>query len=130
MATALMLRTSSEILRRAQDALSLRGYTSLQLANELSLTVQLVDNFLNGEIVDRNTYDLVCEKLNIAVDPDQDIAVEQVIKNRDDLNIKVSNSNTNSNIIVDNTALTENINKSLSNNQNSNLQIEFGESLH
>jgi predicted NACHT family NTPase len=129
MATALMLRTSSEILRRAQDALSLRGYTSLQLANELSLTVQLVDNFLNGEIVDRNTYDLVCEKLNIAVDPDQDIAVEQVIKNRDDLNIKVSNSNTNSNIIVDNTALTENINKSLSNNQNSNLQIEFGESL-
>ena len=102
MVVALMLSASSEILSRAQDELSLRGYTPLQLASELSLTVQLVDNFLNGEIVDRNTYDLVCEKLNIAVDPDQDVAVEKAI---------------------------ENINESLNDHQDLNLQIEFEESL-
>lgn len=131
MVAALMLRASSEILSRAQDALSLRGYTPLQLASELSLAVQLVDNFLNGEIVDRNTYDLVCEKLDIAVNPDQDVAVEKAIKNRDDTNIQASNpiTYTNSNIITNNNAPIENINKSLNNNQASNLQIEFEESL-
>jgi predicted NACHT family NTPase len=67
MATALMLKAPSDILCKAQDELALREYTPLQLAVELSLSVQLVENFLNGEIVDRNTYNLICDKLNISI---------------------------------------------------------------
>ena len=51
MATALMLRAPSDILSKAQDELALRGYNPLQLASELSLSVQLIENFLNGKIV-------------------------------------------------------------------------------
>ena len=73
MVRALMLRAESDILIKAIDELSRTGYTPLQLAIELSLAVQLVENFLNGEIVDRNTYDLVCEKLNITTNPLQEM---------------------------------------------------------
>ncbi|WP_271253259.1 hypothetical protein [Pseudanabaena sp. Chao 1811] len=64
MVVALMLRASSEVLVIAKDALTRSGYDTLQLANDLGIAVQLVENFLNGEIVDRNTYNLVCTKLN------------------------------------------------------------------
>jgi len=65
MVASLMLRASSEVLAQAGNELSRKGYTPLQLSRELGLAVQLIENFLNGEIVDRNTYELVCDKLNI-----------------------------------------------------------------
>jgi hypothetical protein len=65
MVTSLMLRASSEVLTQAGHELSRKGYTPLQLSSDLGLAVQLIENFLNGEIVDRNTYELVCDKLNI-----------------------------------------------------------------
>ncbi|MBD2175355.1 NACHT domain-containing protein [Pseudanabaena sp. FACHB-1998] len=65
MVTALMLRASSEIANRAKDELSLREYSPLQIANDLGIAVQLVENFLNGEIVDLSTYNLICGHLNI-----------------------------------------------------------------
>ncbi len=68
MVAGLMLRASSNVLSQAKDEISRKGYTPLVLANGLGLAVQLVENFLNGEIVDRNSYDLVCTKLNISDD--------------------------------------------------------------
>ncbi|MEA5480199.1 NACHT domain-containing protein [Pseudanabaena galeata UHCC 0370] len=111
MVVALMLRASSDILSKAQDELTLRGYTPLQLASELSLAVQLVENFLNGEIVDRNTYDLVCEKLNISINSVQDLSIE----NQDDSHISNSSTNvsTNSNL-VDNAISVTNSNNNIS----------------
>ncbi len=123
----LMLRASSDILSRAQDEISLKGYTPLQLANELNLAVQLVENFLNGEILDRNSYDLVCEKLNISLKPPLEISTE----NEDINNLQVPNP------IVKNSALIinsdhilppENLNQSLSNSLSVNPQINLDES--
>jgi predicted NACHT family NTPase len=65
MVASLMLRASSDVLAQARDELSRKGYAPLQLSRELGLAVQLIENFLNGEIVDRNTYELLCDKLNI-----------------------------------------------------------------
>ncbi|HBC43025.1 MAG: hypothetical protein ACK48A_01770 [Pseudanabaena sp.] len=67
MVAELMFRAPSEAILKAKEDLSSNGYTSLQLASELGISVQLVDNFLNGEIVDCNTYNLVCDKLNIQI---------------------------------------------------------------
>jgi len=72
MVAALMLRAPSEAILKAKEELSSNGYTSLQLASELGIAVQLVDNFLNGEIVDRNTYNLLCDKLNIPINSPED----------------------------------------------------------
>ncbi len=90
MVTSLMLRAESNILIKAIDELSQRGYTPLQLASELGLAVQLVENFLNGEIVDRNTYDLVCEKLNITVNPLQEMLQDTF--REEDKHIKIANT--------------------------------------
>jgi predicted NACHT family NTPase/transcriptional regulator with XRE-family HTH domain len=60
-----MLRATSEVANKAKDELLLRGYTPLQLANDLGIAVQLVENFLNIEIVDLSTYNLICGHLNI-----------------------------------------------------------------
>ncbi len=81
MVAALMLRAPSEAILKAKEELSSNGYTSLQLASELGIAVQLVDNFLNGEIVDRNTYNLVCDKLHIPINSPED----QPPKNSDNL---------------------------------------------
>ncbi|NMF60285.1 NACHT domain-containing protein [Pseudanabaena yagii] len=72
MVAALMLRAPSEAILKAKEELSSNGYTSVQLASELGIAVQLVDNFLNGEIVDRNTYNLVCDKLHIPINSSED----------------------------------------------------------
>lgn len=72
MVAALMLRAPSDAILKAKEELSSSGYTSLQLASDLGIAVQLVDNFLNGEIVDRNTYNLVCDKLNIPINSPED----------------------------------------------------------
>jgi predicted NACHT family NTPase len=85
MVVALMLRASSEVLVIAKDELTRSGYNTLQLANELGIAVQLVENFLNGEIVDRNTYNLVCEKLNIGLDTHLD-KLSETIDTRGDAN--------------------------------------------
>ncbi len=82
MATPLMLRAPSDILSKAQYELALRGCTPLQLAAELSLAVQLVENFLNGEIVDRNTYNLVCKQLNISMNSVQEPLTENPSENK------------------------------------------------
>ena len=88
MATALMLRAPSDILSKAQDELALRGYNPLQLASELSLSVQLIENFLNGEIVDRNTYSLICEKLNITINSVQELSAENSVENKVNTNLQ------------------------------------------
>ncbi|TYQ28806.1 NACHT domain-containing protein [Pseudanabaena sp. UWO310] len=67
MVASLMLRAPADILSKARDEISRQGFTPSDLASELSIAVQLVDNFLNGEIVDRHTYNLVCEKLGISL---------------------------------------------------------------
>jgi predicted NACHT family NTPase len=137
MVASLMLRVPSDILKKAQDEILLRGYTPLQLASELSLAVQLVENFLNGEIVDRNTYDLVCAKLNISVSPNQSVLPEKPIENRDTKNIQLTNANvsTNGNLIVNHTAPIdnsnniENTNQNIINNSTVSLQTGLDESL-
>ena len=88
MATALMLRAPSDVLSKAQDELALRGYTPLQLSAELSLAVQLIENFLNGEIIDRNTYNLVCEKLNISINSAHDLSTENSVEDKVTSNIQ------------------------------------------
>jgi predicted NACHT family NTPase len=116
MATALMLRAPSDILSKAKDELALRGYTSVQLAAELSLAVQLVENFLNGEIVDRNTYSLVCEKLNISIEFSQDLSTGNSVETKVTSNIQahinaiklnntklITNSNSSDNSVIENT---------------------------
>ncbi len=109
MAIALMLRAPSDILSKVQDELALRGSNPLQLASELSLSVQLVENFLNGEIVDRNTYNLICEKLNISINSVQDLSVEKSIENKDNSNPQTNlNTSNNGNIIVNKIALKAN----------------------
>lgn len=77
MVSSLMLRASSEISGKAKDEVFQRGYTVLQLAEQLGLAVQLVENFLNGEIVDRNTYNLICDKLNIFQDSLTEIQINE-----------------------------------------------------
>ena len=113
MVAALMLRASSDILSKAQEELTLRGYTPLQLASELSLAVQLVENFLNGEIVDRNTYDLVCGKLNISINPVQDLSIEKSIENIETSNLQPPNASTNSIVTVNNAVPIANSNNNL-----------------
>ena len=116
MATALMLRAPSDILSKAQDELALRGYNPLQLASELSLSVQLIENFLNGEIVDRNTYSLICEKLNITINSVQELSAENSVENKVNTNLQAhinaiksnnitlnANSNSKDNSIIENT---------------------------
>jgi predicted NACHT family NTPase len=108
MVTDLMLRTPSDILSKAKDELALRGYTPLQLSAELSLAVQLVENFLNGEIVDRNTYNLVCEKLNISINSAQDLSTENSVEDK-----VISNIQAHVNVIkLNSTTLTTNLNPS------------------
>lgn len=68
MAAALMLRAPSEVIAKAKYEVEHIEISLSQLAIELGVAVQLVENFFNGEIVDRNTYDLVCQKLNIPSD--------------------------------------------------------------
>ncbi|PZU99934.1 MAG: hypothetical protein DCE90_01190 [Pseudanabaena sp.] len=65
MVASLMLRASSEVVKKAKEEFFKQGYSNSLLADELGLSVQLIENFFNEEIVDRNTYNLVCEKLNI-----------------------------------------------------------------
>ncbi len=94
MVAALMLRASSDVLIKANDEISLRGYTPLQLAGEIGIALQLIENFLNGEIVDRSTYDLVCEKLNIASSPITEIPQETLAEvSHKRQSIKESNKN-------------------------------------
>ena len=112
MTIALMLRAPSEIICKVQDELAVRGYTPLQLATELSLAIQLVENFLNGEIVDRNTYNLICEKLNISMNSVQDLSVEKPIEDKDNSNLQTSNLNVSTNgNIVDNNVVSNAIQK-------------------
>lgn len=68
MVAALMLRAPSEIIDKAKGEIERIDYTYLQLASELGIAVQLIENFFNDEIVDRNTYNLVCQKLNISIE--------------------------------------------------------------
>jgi predicted NACHT family NTPase len=104
MATALMLRAPSDILSKAQDELSLRGSNPLQLASELGLAVQLVENFLNGEIVDRNTYNLICKSLNISINSAQDLLLEKSIDNKEKSKLQINlDTLNNGNIAVNNT---------------------------
>ena len=128
-----MLRASSDILSKAQEELTLRGYTPLQLASELSLAVQLVENFLNGEIVDRNTYDLVCGKLNISINPVQDLSIEKSIENIETSNLQPPNASTNSIVTVNNAVPIANSNNNLtiektvqSSSDNLPTSVEFG----
>jgi predicted NACHT family NTPase len=121
MATALMLRAPSDILSKAQDELKLRGYTPLQLSAELSLAVQLVENFLNGEIVDRNTYNLICEKLNIPMNSVQDLSTGNSVENKVTSNIQahinaiqLNNTTLTTNANPSNNSVIENTNQSLS----------------
>ena len=78
MVTSLMLRVPLDVLDQAKNEILLQGYTALQLADELDLAVQLVENFLNGEVVDRNTYELVCEKLNLPLDIYSETSIEDI----------------------------------------------------
>jgi predicted NACHT family NTPase len=106
MATALMLRAPLDILSKAQDELSLRGSNPLQLASELGLAVQLVENFFNGEIVDRNTYNLICESLSISINSAEDLLLEKSIDNKDKSKLQINlDTLNNGNIAVNNTAL-------------------------
>jgi predicted NACHT family NTPase len=86
-----MLKAPSEILDKAKEQIVLRGLTALQVATELDLALQLVENFLNGEMVDRHTYDLVCEKLNIATNPFQDISPD-LLDDKDVTSIQSTNN--------------------------------------
>ena len=132
MAIALMLRASSDILSKAQEELGLREYTALQLAAELCLAVQLVENFLNGEIVDRNTYNLICEKLNISINSVQDLSVEKSIENKDTTNIQAHIDTIRLNHMIVNPSdnpIIENINQSVDNSLSIIVEIEFNKSL-
>ena len=133
MITAFMLKASSEILNKAKQELLLRGYTAIQLATELDLAVQLVENFLNGEMVDRNTYNLVCRNLNIAVNPFQDISPD-AIEEKDTTRIQVPNDAIkNSKTHSLNTSITESsigdsiLLKSLNNHSSIDLEISVNE---
>jgi len=96
MDAAFMLRASSDILSQVNDELLNKGYTPLQLASELGLAVQLVENFLNGEIIDRSSYNLICEKLNIFSSISLNSFSETLPENKDLVNtITVSHSNNN-----------------------------------
>ena len=53
MVAALMLRAPSEIIVKVKGEIERISYTYSQLASELGIAVQLVENFFNGEIVDR-----------------------------------------------------------------------------
>ena len=136
MATALMLRAPSDILSKAQDELALRGYNPLQLASELSLSVQLIENFLNGEIVDRNTYSLICEKLNITINSVQELSAENSVENKVNTNLQAhinaiksnnitlnANSNSNDNSIIENT------NQGISDNSSVSVDSELNQLL-
>jgi predicted NACHT family NTPase len=124
MVAALMLRASSDILSKANDELLHRECTPLQLANELSLAVQLVENFLNGEIVDRNTHNLICEKLNISLNT---LPENHESTNRNEHSLISENAvhipNSNNNV-----ALT-NPNQSLIDGTSANLQMNIDELL-
>ena len=89
MVASLMLRASSDVLTQAGNELSQKGYTPLQLSRELGLAVQLIENFLNGEIVDRNTYELVCDKLNIHLNFVQEKLPEPI----ESVELPISNNN-------------------------------------
>ncbi|OIP78633.1 MAG: hypothetical protein AUK48_01315 [Oscillatoriales cyanobacterium CG2_30_44_21] len=69
-----MLKASSEVVKKAKEEFLKQGYSTSLLADELGLAVQLIENFFNAEIVDRHTYNLVCEKLNINLEtiPEKD----------------------------------------------------------
>ena len=122
MVAALMLRASSDILSKAQEEFALRGYTTLDLANELSLAVQLVENFLNGEIVDRNTYDLVCEKLNIPINSVPEMTTEKSIENEDISNLQTPQVSTNNSSVAINDVAVNDAEPIA--NSNNNLDIE------
>ena len=89
MVASLMLRASSDVLAQARDELSRKGYAPLQLSRDLGLAVQLIENFLNGEIVDRNTYELLCDKLNIHLNFGQEKLPESI--ENDELSILNNN---------------------------------------
>ena len=89
MDAAFMLKASSNILSQVNDELLNKGYTPLQLASELGLAVQLVENFLNGEIVDRSTYNLICEKLNIFENISVNSFSETLPENKDLVDITI-----------------------------------------
>ncbi|PZO45092.1 MAG: hypothetical protein DCF19_00955 [Pseudanabaena frigida] len=137
MVAALMLRAPSDILSQANNEISSRGYTPLQLAGELGLAVQLIENFLNGEIVDRNTYDLVCEKLNISLNSHQKSLEKiekvnsklentdgDVYKNNSTLSVKEDSP------ILNNIELPLNSNQNLSGNLSVDLQMSVDKSLN
>ncbi|WP_434686842.1 NACHT domain-containing protein [Pseudanabaena minima] len=133
MVAALMLRASSDILSKAQEELTLREYTPLQLASELSLAVQLVENFLNGEIVDRNTYNLVCEKLNISINTIQDLTIEKSVESKDISTLQPSTVSTNNSVADNKTVAITNSNNNLtientfqSSSDNLPTSVEFG----
>ncbi len=65
MTNALMLRASEDVISEAKQEILRRDQNFLELANEINISPQLIENFLNGEIIDRNTYELVCHSLNI-----------------------------------------------------------------
>ena len=89
MDAAFMLKASLNILSQVNDELLNKGYTPLQLASELGLAVQLVENFLNGEIVDRSTYNLICEKLNIFENISVNSFSETLPENKDLVDITI-----------------------------------------
>jgi|JFJP01.1.fsa_nt_gi predicted NACHT family NTPase len=113
MVTALMLRAPSEIIVKAKGEIERINYTYVQLASELGLAVQLVENFFNGEIVDRNTYDLVCKKLNVS---DESVPENLVNSNLDNSKIDHSYDKSNPNNIQNISKLSDDI-LSLGSNQ-------------
>ena len=66
--TSLMIRASIVVIQKAEEEALRLGYTKEQIANQTNLAIQLVENFFAGEIVDRHTYDLLCQKLNISTE--------------------------------------------------------------
>jgi len=58
-------RATSEILKKANAFLKEQEYTPTKLADDLSLDIQLVSKFLQGEAVDQQTFLKVCKKLEI-----------------------------------------------------------------
>ncbi len=92
MVTSLMLRASSEVVKKAKEEFLKQGYSNSLLADELGLAVQLIENFFNEEIVDRGTYNLICGKLNINLElvQDKDKLIDQPNNQKSNLDLEMT----------------------------------------
>jgi len=91
-----MLNASSELINQAEDELLLKGENYSQLAEKLTISTQLVDNFFNGEIIDIHTYNLICNHLGLEpnsssetipdIQEDNDISLSDLLEERNDIN--------------------------------------------